>query len=146
MPKIPDGFFAKANPLLDAHKDKLGANGPVTRTPRLWAEGHKTGGLFDFKAMAPILTTDYFEYGTTTNHLDQVGCGVEMGDAVLGMVVDALPQKPRWLVIRNASDPQIDGALPKKDQVDEAVQTYQKYGYWTSVNSSIAAWAVIAAD
>jgi len=61
-------------------------------------------------------------------------------------VVDALPQKPRWLVIRNASDPQIDGTLPKKEQVKAAVEAYQQYGYWTSVNSSIAAWAVIAAD
>jgi hypothetical protein len=146
MPKIPVGFLAKAKPLLDAHKDKLSTDSLVTRTPWLWVEGHKTAGRFDLQPLAPILTTDFFEYGTTTNHLEQIGCGVEMGDAVLGMVVDALPQKPRWLVIRNASDPQIDGTLPKKEQVKEAVEAYQQYGYWTSVNSSIAAWAVIAAD
>jgi hypothetical protein len=146
MPKIPVGYLAKAKPLLDAHKDKLSTDSPVTRTPWLWVEGHKIRGRFDLKPLAPILTTDFFEYGTTTNHLDRIGCGVEMGDAVLGMVVDGLPQKPRWLVIRNASDPQIDGKLPKKEQVDEAVRFYQQYGYWTSVNSSIAAWAVIAAD
>jgi len=146
MPKIPVDFFAKAKPLLDAHQDKLGGARPVTRTPRLWAEGHKDAGRFDFTPLAPILTTDFFEYGTTTNHLDQIGCGVEMGDAVLGMVVASLAEKPRWLVVRNASDPQIDGTLSKKEQIDEAVRTYQQYGYWTSVNSSIAAWAVIAAD
>ncbi len=146
MPKIPLGFFAKARLLLDAHKDKLSADSPITRTPWLWVEGHKTAGHFDLKPLAPILTTDFFEYGTTTNHLEKEGCGVEMGDAVLGMVVDGLPQKPRWLVIRNASDPCIDGTLPKKEQVAEAVRLYQQYGYWTSVNSSIAAWAVIAGD
>jgi hypothetical protein len=146
MKKIPSAFFGKAKPLLDAHRDKLSDSGPVSRTPRLWVEGRRTASWLDFKPFAPILTTDFFEFGTTTNHLDRIGCGVEMGDAVLGMVIDELPQKPRWLVIRNASDPRIDGHLSKKEQVDEAVQTYQKYGYWTSVNSSIATWAVIAAD
>jgi hypothetical protein len=29
-----------------------------------------------------MLTTDFFEFGTSTNGLDQLGCGVEMGDAV----------------------------------------------------------------
>ena len=35
----------------------------------------------------PILTTDYFEFGTPANHLDQQGCAVEMGDARLGMTI-----------------------------------------------------------
>ena len=39
----------------------------------------------DFKEWHPILTTDYFEYGTTKNRLDKEGCGVEMGDAALGL-------------------------------------------------------------
>ena len=33
----------------------------------------------------PILTTDYFEYGTTVNRLDRDGAAVEMGDAALGL-------------------------------------------------------------
>ena len=35
----------------------------------------------------PILTTDYFEYGTSSNHLDLEGAAVEMGDAALGLAV-----------------------------------------------------------
>ena len=36
-------------------------------------------------AFHPILTTDYFEYGTTANRLDHEGAAVEMGDAALGL-------------------------------------------------------------
>jgi hypothetical protein len=94
--------------------------------------------------------------------LEREGCGVEMGDAVLGMVVDELKAEgahaPDWLVIRNASDPQINGLLPNRDtpgvpaqlrrqldmQAHWAVWYYETYGYWTSVNSAIAVWAMVA--
>jgi hypothetical protein len=116
----------------------------------------------DFPAFHPILTTDFFEFGTSTNGLENVGCGVEMGDAVLGMVVDEMKAQghnaPDWLVIRNASDPQINGALPDAAdpnsppgmqrklnmQAHWAVWYYETYGYWTSVNSAIAVWAMVA--
>ncbi len=100
----------------------------------------------------PILTTDFFEFGTSANanNLLPLGCGLEMGDAVLGMVAEAMPSPPKWLVIRNISDPQINGDLPtsKKQglnlQSHWAVWYYETYGYWTSVNSALAVWAVIA--
>lgn len=116
----------------------------------------------DFPAFHPILTTDFFEFGTSTNGLEQQGCGVEMGDAVLGMVVEEMKaagqNAPDWLVIRNCSDPQINGALPAGDdpnlppairrklnmQAHWAVWYYETYGYWTSVNSAIAVWAMVA--
>ena len=99
----------------------------------------------------PILTTDYFESGTTTNRLDAEGAGVEMGDAVLGLAVSELieDERPRWLLIRNMSDPVINGDLPAKkfhlnEQTTWAVAFYTAYGYYTSVNGAIVAWAVIA--
>lgn len=104
-------------------------------------------------AFHPILTTDYFEFGTSANHLEQIGCAVEMGDAALGLAVDervaAGKNRPNWLVIRNCSDPQINAALrnqPAKQsqQAMWAVYYYQGFGYWTTVNSAIATWAVIA--
>lgn len=116
----------------------------------------------DFPAFHPILTTDFFEFGTSTNNLEKEGCGVEMGDAVLGMVVDEMKAEglnaPDWLVIRNASDPQINGALPDATspasapgmqrklnmQAHWAVWYYETYGYWTSVNSAIAVWTMVA--
>ena len=39
----------------------------------------------DMPAFHPILTTDYFEYGTSGNRFDLEGAAVEMGDAVLGL-------------------------------------------------------------
>ena len=65
---------------------------------------------------------------------------VEMGDTVLGRAA------PRWTAIRNASDPQMDGGQSLADQTKTAAQIYEKYGYWTTVCSAIATWAVIAGE
>lgn len=159
---IPAKTFNRAHALLLAHHDKLDP-AMAKNAPRIWADGASPG----FPAFDPILTTDKFEFGTTRtgahpNYLGGRGCGVEMGDAVLGMVVDqirtpaprppwilsvpltATPKAPLWLVVRNASDPLIDANLSVRAQGDEAARIYKKYGYWTSVNSAIAVWAIIA--
>jgi hypothetical protein len=103
----------------------------------------------DMPTFHPILTTDYFEFGTSANHLDQEGAAVEMGDAVLGMAMGELASPPNWVVVRNMSDPQINGDLPANgyllnQQTQWAVGYYTSYGYYTSVCSSLAAWGVIA--
>jgi hypothetical protein len=120
---------------------------PTEVTARIRQDGTSPLGPF-----WPILTTDYFEYGTTTNRLDAEGAGVEMGDAALGLAVSELPaaQRPKWLVVRNMSDPVINGVLPAKqyhlnEQTTWAVGFYTAYGYYTSINGAIATWAVIAA-
>lgn len=129
----------KGAPLAGTH------NKPTIRIEGGGAEG-------DLPDHSPILTTDYFEFGTTANELWKQGCGVEMGDAVLGLVASELPDAPPWLVIRNASDPAINANLPREPpraldmQAHWAVWYYTAFGYWTSVNSAIATWAVIAGD
>jgi hypothetical protein len=158
---IPTTQLATATALLDVSTGRLHEadfGPPTTRypfgsllpgfanAPRLLCDGR------DFPAFHPILTTDYFEFGTSTNHLGDEGCGVEMGDAVLGLVASELgADAPRWLVVRNASDPPINGALPTSPFVPDmqahwAVFYYEQYGYWTSVNSALACWALIAGD
>jgi hypothetical protein len=121
--------------------------------PDIWLDGQVVDGKEKMPAFHPILTTDYFEYGTSTNHLDQEGCAVEMGDAVLGLAIDerqaAHKSTPNWAVVRNCSDPQINGLLrdePKKEslQIMWAVYYYTSFGYLTSVMSSLAVWAIIA--
>ena len=97
----------------------------------------------------PILTTDYFEYGTTANRLDHEGAAVEMGDAALGLACSELADPPRWAVVRNMSDPVINGDLPAKqfhlnEQTTWAVGYYTAYGWWTSVTGALATWAIIA--
>lgn len=105
----------------------------------------------DFPRRLPMLTTDFFEFGTSTNGLDELGCGVEMGDAVFGLVAERLGDDAApWLVIRNASDPRINGHLPNDRpgaldmQAHWAVWYYEAFGYWTSVNSAIVTWSQIA--
>lgn len=107
----------------------------------------------DMPEFHPILTTDFFEFGTSGNHLEQEGCAVEMGDAVLGLacadLVELGKTPPKWVVVRNLSDPQINADLPTTPralnmQAHWAVWYYEKYGYWTSVNSALATWAIVA--
>jgi hypothetical protein len=158
---IPASRLAVAAALLDVATPRLREpdfGPPTTRypfgpllpgfvnAPQLLCDG------VDFPEYLPILTTDYFEFGTSSNRLGDEGCGVEMGDVVLGLVADGLgAAAPRWLVVRNASDPPIDGALPTSPSVPDmqahwAVFYYEQYGYWTSVNSALACWALIAAE
>ena len=65
-----------------------------------------------------------------------------MGDAVLGLVAAEIANPPRWAVVRNLSDPQINGAMDNDVQVDYAVW-YYKYGYRTGVMSALTTWAII---
>jgi nucleoside phosphorylase len=94
-----------------------------------------------------VVTTDFFAFDDSTNHykLQGLGAAVEMGDAVLGLVVQELGSKaPKWAAVRNASDPQIDATgLTPKEAANKAGQIYQRYGYWTTIPSAIACWALI---
>ena len=105
----------------------------------------------DWEQVRPInvVTTDFFAFDDTTNYygLQGRGSAVEMGDAVLGLAIHDLGRgAPRWTAIRNASDPQMDGGQPLAAQTKTAAQIYEKYGYWTTVCSAIATWAVIAGE
>ena len=122
----------------------------IQNRPNIYLEG------LNLPNSCPILTTDYFEFGnSTTNNLQDEGCGVDMGDAVLGLVCSELEsQAPKWAVIRNLSDPVINGNLREdprgslnprvRVQTMWATWYYQTYGYWTSINSALAVWAIIA--
>lgn len=95
----------------------------------------------------PVITTDVFLFGTSTNDLDKMGIAIEMDDAVLGMVLSEMDDPPLWASVRNFSDPQINGDLPIKPQdMQEHWSTwyYDTYGHWTSVNSVLANWAIVA--
>jgi hypothetical protein len=103
----------------------------------------------DMPEFHPILTTDYFEYGTTANRLDRDGAAVEMGDAVLGLVCAGLDDPPHWAVVRNMSDPVINADLPAKEfhlnaQTTWAVGYYTAYGRWTSTLGALTTWGLIA--
>jgi hypothetical protein len=64
---------------------------------------------------------------------------------VLGLVCSQdLSHPPAWVIVRNASDPQMGGEASLKEQANEAAKIYEKYGYWTTVGSAIACWALVA--
>jgi hypothetical protein len=104
----------------------------------------------DMPTFHPILTTDYFEYGTTVNRLDRYGAAVEMGDAALGLACQDLGDRaPCWAVIRNMSDPVINGDLPAtgfhlNEQTTWAVGFYTGYGKYTSLMGAIVTWGVVS--
>ncbi len=94
-----------------------------------------------------IVTTDFFAFDDTSNTFDLQGLGgaVEMGDAVLGLVIQGLgTSAPLWVAVRNASDPEIDSTgLTEKEAATKAAQIYERYGYWTTIPSAITCWALI---
>jgi nucleoside phosphorylase len=103
----------------------------------------------DLPELWPILTTDYFEYGTSANRLDELGAAVEMGDAALGLACSEINSPPHWGVVRNMSDPVINGDLPAKEfrlneQTTWAVGFYTAYGLYTSICGALTTWAVVA--
>ena len=97
-----------------------------------------------------VVTTDFFGFDTSDDHYKLQGLGdvSEMGDAVLGLVASELGESaPRWLAIRNVSDPQINAdGLTLKQQAAIAAQIYKGFGRWSSVCSAITCWASIVAE
>ncbi|HMF15991.1 MAG TPA: hypothetical protein VKE98_02240 [Gemmataceae bacterium] len=70
----------------------------------------------------------------------------EMGDAVLGLVAGEIEKPPRWIAVRNVSDPQIKAVGTLKQRAALAAQIYKGFGRWSTVCSAIVCWALIAAE
>jgi len=132
--------FAKARSLFKVNAPQLPKDN--TRLPKIVRVGPKT-------LKSSVLTTDFFGFDTSDNHYKLQGLGdvSEMGDAVLGLVAkDMDAAAPRWLAIRNVSDPQIKAEGTLKEQAAVAATIYKGYGRWSSVCSAITCWASIAAE
>jgi hypothetical protein len=96
-----------------------------------------------------VVTTDFFGFDTSDDHYHLQGLGLvsEMGDAVLGLVAEQMgANAPRWIAVRNVSDPQIKAEGTLRDQAQLAAQIYKGFGRWSTVCSSIVCWALIAAE
>jgi nucleoside phosphorylase len=94
-----------------------------------------------------VLTTDFFGFDTSDDHykLEGLGAVSEMGDAVLGLAASTMGAPPKWLAIRNVSDPQIKAEGTLKQQAAVAAQIYKGFGRWSSVCSAITCWASVVA-
>jgi nucleoside phosphorylase len=91
------------------------------------------------------VSTDFFAYDTDVDHFGLRAYApeiraVEMDDAAVA--VSAKEANVAFMSVRNASDPVMTNYSPASSK--QAAQIYQRYGYWTTVNSAIGTWALIA--
>ncbi len=131
-------YFAKAKTLFKANAGQLPKDN--TRPPKI----ERATGL-----PSSVLTTDFFGFDTSDNHFGLKGLGgvSEMGDAILGMVAKQMGDSaPRWVAVRNVSDPQIKAEGTIEDQANAAATIYKGFGRWSTVCSAIVCWALIAAE
>jgi hypothetical protein len=134
-------YFAVARKLFKANAGQLPKDN--TRPPKILQVSPRALG-------SSVVTTDFFGFDTSNDHYHLQGLGdvSEMGDAILGLVTSEMGTKaPRWVAVRNVSDPQIkaDG-LTLKQQAGLAAQIYKGFGRWSSVCSAIVCWALVAAE
>jgi hypothetical protein len=129
--------FATARRLFEANAGQLPSDN--TRSPKI---------IRAASVRKSVLTTDFFGFDTSDDHYGLQGLGAvsEMGDAVLGLVMSRTRGTvPRWLAVRNVSDPQIKAEGTLQQQAHVAAQIYKGFGRWSSVCSAIVCWALIAA-
>lgn len=121
---IPADCFKGTAPLLAANAPSIKSLNP---NPQI----HHEKGL-------TVVSTDGFAFEDfpDKDHLHGKGDICDMGDAMFGLVAQSMPHPPKWLSIRNASDPVVKTST-------DAFYDYTHYGYHTSLNSVIASWAVI---
>jgi nucleoside phosphorylase len=138
---LSDSDLATATTLIAPQEERLkDAPTPITRpnTITLWGDVETV----DFFGFAD--TDD--SYGIVANDPD--AHTEEMDDATLPLALSLAAtgagSGPAWCSIRNASDPQVPSSIGDLEaQSKWASNIYAKYGYWTTVNSAIACWAVI---
>jgi hypothetical protein len=97
-----------------------------------------------------VETVDFFGFDDTDDsyHIvsnDPLARTEEMDDATLWLALNEMGAAIPALSVRNASDPMVPSSIGTlREQSAYASKIYEKYGYVTSVGSSIATWAVIA--
>jgi nucleoside phosphorylase len=90
---------------------------------------------------ASLLTTSTFVVGTTAGNY-QTFTSIEMDDAVIGEACTSI--RMPFGFVRNVSDPVQSAALPSQVQGNWGSAVYDAYGFYTSYNGALAAWAILA--
>jgi nucleoside phosphorylase len=97
-----------------------------------------------------VETVDSFAFANSDDSFgvirnDPLAHTEEMDDATLALALSQMDSTALWCSIRNASDPQVPASIGDLDQQKRwAEDIYTTYGYWTTIGSAIACWAVIA--
>jgi hypothetical protein len=90
---------------------------------------------------ASLLTTSTFVVATTAGNFKNY-TAVEMDDAIIGETCKG--SGTNFGFVRNISDPVQAAGLPPKVQGNWGSAVYDVYGFYTSYNSALAAWAMLA--
>jgi len=88
-----------------------------------------------------LVTAKSFVVGNTSGNLQNYAC-VEMDDAVIAQAASG----KAFGSVRNISDPAQNAALPERLQGNWGEAIYTAYGFYTSYNGAIAAWALLCAE
>lgn len=134
-------------PMLSVQSERLmransGRLKPIaSRAPRVTTAIGKPG----------VETVDYFGFADTDDSYgivrdDRDALTEEMDDACIPLALQNMARASMpWLSIRNASDPQVPSSIGDLAAQNKwAAGIYSKFGYWTTVCSAIAVWAVVA--
>ncbi|HEY7216645.1 MAG TPA: hypothetical protein VIC28_18635 [Thermoanaerobaculia bacterium] len=87
-----------------------------------------------------LLTTSTFLVGTTSGSYQNFAV-IEMDDAIVGKVCKSYATP--FGFVRNVSDPVQNQDLPSSVQGNWGGAIYDVYGFYTSYNGALAAWAVL---
>jgi len=90
-------------------------------------------------AGTPLVTARSFVVANTTGNLAKFAC-VEMDDAIIARTASG---KTAFGSVRNISDPLQAAALPAAFQGHWGEAIYTAYGFYTSYNGALAAWAIL---
>jgi nucleoside phosphorylase len=90
-----------------------------------------------------LLTTATFVVGNTSGQYAGFAC-IEMDDAVIGKV--CREKGVSFAFVRNLSDPAQNAELPTEVQGNWGSAVYDLFGFYTSYNGALAAWAILAAE
>jgi hypothetical protein len=88
-----------------------------------------------------LLTTPTFVVGTTDGNYEAF-TSIEMDDAIIGEACKG--SGVAFGFVRNISDPVQNSALPAKTQGNWGSTVYDAYGFYTSYNGAVAAWATLS--
>jgi nucleoside phosphorylase len=124
-----NAFYKSDYPLTTLNVDALDMATPVPSINNLTA------------GATSLLTADSFVVGTSSGNLADFAC-VEMDDAI---IAKACVAGNVWFgSVRNISDPVQNVAMPAAFQAHWGQAIYDAYGFYTSYNGAIAAWAILS--
>lgn len=88
-----------------------------------------------------LLTAATFVVGTTSGEYADFAC-IEMDDAVIGKA--CVETGVKFGFIRNISDPAQNAELPAEVQGNWGSAVYETFGFYSSYNGALVAWALLA--